>query len=240
MLEFLQSPVGAAVFGVLIAVILIFLIELNYRYFTKLVLDFIFAVLAVIVLSPVFIICSVISKKRTGQVLEDKLYMGVKGKIVKLHSFAGINGGLKNLPRIFDILSAKVSFVGVKPMEVADVALMDDKYMERFNARPGLINHLVLNGFAEMTYEETFVSDARYAKKRELFTDIFIVIKSAVSAVRGDGKSYLGEAADKSYAQALIERGTITKEDMERANEYAREAIEEQDKRSEFKKQRYN
>ena len=223
--EFFESTAGRAVLGVVITVVVILLIELNYKLFMKAVLDVLFAFIAVIICSPVLLAGAVISKIKTGSALESKAYLGVKGKIIYLHSFAGIEKGIKNLPRLFDVLSGKLSFVGVKPVELADGALMDDEQMERFNARPGLVCHLVLKGYEELTYEDIFALDKRYAKKRELFTDIFIILKNLAYVIRGEGKSYLGQSRDKSYAQVLLERGSITKNDFERANEAAQEAL---------------
>lgn len=223
--EFFRSTAGQAVLGVLIAVVAILLIDLNYRFFMKAVSDFLFSLVAIIVCSPALFACAVISKINAGSAIESKAYLGVKGKIIYLHSFAGIEKGLKYLPRLFDIFCGRLSFVGVKPMELSDGALMDDNQMERFNVRPGLVCHLVLNGYEELTYEDIFALDKRYAKKRELFTDIFAVLKSIAFSMRGEGKSYLGQSRDKSYSEVLLERGTITQKDFESAIKVAEEAV---------------
>lgn len=225
MLEFLKTDAGRAVMGVLIAVVLIIILDLNYRYFAKAFLDFIFAFIAVIICLPVLAIGAVISKIKAGKVLESKAYLGVKGKIVYIHSYAGNVKGIKNLPRLLDVICGKLSFVGVKLMEVSDGALMEDNQMDRFNARPGIICHLITKGDETLTYEEMFALDVRYAKRRELFTDAFIVLKKLVCLIRGEDKSYLGETKDKSFAEVLLARGVITETDFKRAQEAATEAI---------------
>lgn len=237
--EFFKTAAGHAVLGVVLAVILIVFIDLNYRFFTKAVLDFIFALIACIVCSPLMLVLAVISKARAGQTVENEPYMGVKGKIIRLKSFAGINCGLKYMPRLFDILGGKLSFVGVKPLKVSDGALIDDGHLPRFNARPGLVCHLALRGDESLTYEEMFALDERYAKKREMFTDFYIILKTAVLKIRGEGKSYLGEAAKMSYGEALLARGEIKNEDLTRAREYGEDAVKENDKAQNYKKNRY-
>ena len=223
--EFLQSTAGRAILGVIIAAAIILIIDLNYRLITKLVLDFLFALIAIIICSPLLVFGAIVSKGAEGKVLESKAYAGVKGKIIYLHAFTGLESGLKYLPRLLDILCGRLSFVGVKPMEPADCPLMNDEQMERFNARPGMFCHLILKGSEGLTYEDMFGLDARYAKKRELFTDIFIVLKTFAYSVRGEGKTYLGEACEKSYGEVLLERGTISARDFERAAAFAAEAI---------------
>ncbi|MDE5728900.1 MAG: sugar transferase [Clostridia bacterium] len=237
--EFLKTPAGHAVLGVIIAVVLIIFIDLNYRFFMKAVLDFLFALLAtVILLFPLIVPLAIISKVRAGQTFENTPYIGVKGKIIRLKTFTGVKCGLKYIPRLFDVMGGKLSFVGVKPLKVSDGALISDEHLSRFNARSGLVCHLALKGDENLTYEEMFALDERYAKKRELFTDLFILIKTAVLKIRGEGKSYFGEAAKMSYGEALLARGEITKEDLARAEEYGEEAVAEADKTAEFRKKR--
>ncbi|MDE6585604.1 MAG: sugar transferase [Clostridia bacterium] len=240
MSEFLQSAAGRAVAGAVIAVLFILIIDLNYKWFFKLVLDFIFAFLAVIITSPVLIAGAVISRKNAERVYEKTPVLGKGGKIIYITSYAGIERGIKNLPRLLDVLCGRLSFVGIKPMSIGDGALLDDSAMERFAARPGIFSNLALSGDDELTYEQAFKLDKAYAKRRELFTDIFIIIKCAVLAMRGERKSYLGETRDKTYAEVLIERGTITAEEAERAFNAALEAEEEGKKRKDVKNNKYN
>ncbi len=237
--EFLKTPAGHAVFGIVIAVAAIVIIELNYRLFFKYVLDFIFALIFTLICSPVLIVCAVISYKRAGCVFEETPYLGAKGKIIYVRSFAGFDGGIKNLPKLLDILCGKLSFVGISLLKLSDGALLDDKHMERFMTRPGLVNHLVLRGDENLTYEEAFDLDARYCRKRELFTDIFIIIKRGVLTLRGDGKSYLGETRE-SYGETLLKRGTITETDLKNAEKNAEEALKNEEMRSDFKSRKYN
>lgn len=210
--EFLQSPAGRAVIGAAIAVLAVLVIDLNYRWFFKTVLDAVFALIAILICSPIIAVCAVVSKSRAGCALEKNPYIGKGGKIVYLTSFAGVGGALKNLPRLFDVLCGRMSFVGVMPMDIGDGALIDDAAMPRFNAKPGICCHLALHAYEEVTYEQIFALDARYARRRELFTDIVIALKCLILAVRGEKRAYLGEAADKTYAQVLVERGVITPE----------------------------
>ncbi len=223
--EFLKTPTGQAVFGVAVALIALIIIELNYRFFFKYLLDFVFGLVFSLLCAPVLIAGAVISYKRAGHVFEKTPYLGAKGKIIYLRSFAGINKGIKNLPRLLDVLAGKLSFVGISLMCLSDGALMDDKAMERFGTRPGIVNHLVLRGDDKLTFEEAFALDRRYVRRRELFTDMFIVLKKIVYAIRGEGSLYLGETSEKSYGETLLTRGEITGRDLEKAEEHAAEAV---------------
>lgn len=240
MFDFLQNPVFCALFVAALIAAALIVIDVNYRYFMKYVLDFVFAVPAAVILSPALAAGAVISKRREGKVFEKTACLGAKGKIIYVHAFAGARGVLRSLPRILDVLSGRLSFVGTKLLEVSDGAFLDDAAMARFATRPGLVSHLAAGGDETLTYEEMFALDAQYAAKRELFRDLFIVLKSFVYAVRGEGRSYMGEARCGGYGEALMARGAVTEEDMERARAYAEEAIAEHEKAVVFKRQRFS
>lgn len=241
MLDFLKTPAGIALFILFVVVVAVVIIEINYKYFSKIVLDFLFALLATVVCSPVLIVCAVLSRRRSekGNILESVPYLGVGGKIVMLHAFSGIDSRLRYTARLFDILGGRLSFVGVKPLPVEDGALMDDAVMERFTARPGILSHLSVGGDSRLTYEEMFERDIRYAKKRGLFYDIWIAIMHAVLFLRGEGKSYLGESKESSYTGVLLARGEISEEEAESARAYAADAVADAEKAKQFKKNRY-
>ena len=96
----MKSPAGHAVFGLVIAVAAVVIIELNYRLFFKYVLDFVFALVFTVVCSPAFLVGAIISRKKEGYVFDETPYLGAKGRIIYVKSFAGA-GAIKNLPRLF-------------------------------------------------------------------------------------------------------------------------------------------
>ena len=239
MSEFLQSPAGRAVIGIVIALLAVLIIELNYRWFFKRAFDALFALIAIIVMSPVLIAFAIVSGYRNGTVLEKTSVLGKRGKIIFLSAFSGINGRAGRLARIFDVFCGRLSFVGVRPLALSDGALLSDEDMGRFAARPGLICHLILSDNENLTYEQAFRLDSRYARRCDLFKDIFAVVKRGVFALRGEGKSFLGETVN-TYGEALLARGEITREDIDRAEQAALEAVENDEKRKSFSKEKFN
>ncbi|MCD8295870.1 MAG: sugar transferase [Clostridia bacterium] len=239
MLEFLSTPAGIAILIIFIVIVLLLIIEVNYKFFMKVALDFLVGLIGTIIWSPGLIACTIISRKRTGEGLISKPYLGYKGKVVYLHEFAGIESRMKYCCRLFDMLSGRLSVVGVTPMNVEDGAFMDDNQLDRFNARPGVFSCLITWGSDDLTYEEMFALDAKYASKREMFFDLWILIRHAVGFCRGERKAdYLGETIGCDYTAKLLERGQIHEADVQRAKECAEEAIENREKEKEFKKQR--
>ena len=98
--------------------------------------------------------------------------------------------------------------------------------------RPGLINPLAATGDGETDYEEMFHSDTRYAKKMSLFGDWKIFFYWLLKKARGEGRSYPGVTAEKTYAEALLDEGRIAKEDFEIVS--ANAAAEEEELRKTY------
>ena len=97
--EFLKSAAGHAVVGVLIAALAVLIIDLNYRLFFKYVLDFLFALITVVVLSPAFIACAAVSKYREGRVYDKTPFLGAGGKVIYARSYAGAHRPFKTFAR---------------------------------------------------------------------------------------------------------------------------------------------
>lgn len=223
--DFFNHPGGVWIFSLFMITVLFILADVTYRSGAKVFLDGVLALIMLIITSPLFLICSLISRARSGEILEKEAYLGYKGKIIYLNSFACVDGCLKNLPRLLDVLRGKLSFTGVKLLKLSDGVFINEEYLDRFNARPGIFCHLSLNGGKTITYEQMFAADAIYAKHREIVNDIAILLTCAAKAVSGKKKSYMGEARDNSYAEVLSKRGKITKTDCELAERYAEEAV---------------
>lgn len=250
--DFLSSWYGILIFVLIDIAVALLIIVVLYRWFFKYFFDFIIGLLATAVTSPVWLVTAIVSKVnivRTNEyqkVFTTRLVAGKGGKTIRLHSFTvvdGVNGELTNigkvlrdthiekLPAVFDLLSMRMSIVGVKPLSITDEKFIYDVDYDRFAARPGYVNPLVTAGdnTPEPTYEDMFHSDKTYAAKCGFFRDIGILLTALVHKIRGDKRRVLGEATDKDYVDVLLERGEISQEtyDEARAEEAAEIAGEE-------------
>lgn len=237
MLEFFSTPAGIAVFTVLAVVIVVFILEVNYKYFTKSMLDFLFALILNIVLSPLYLALAIASKVNLnkhggGRIFKQTPMLGYKGETVQIYSYALYSFGgeylgeyadflkrthLENLPRFLNVLQLKLSFVGIKPLAVRDRGFIEDEDFNRFNARSGLVSPVILKGSKDMTYEEMFAAECAYVKHREMFYDIWVIICYLFKLIRGDKSNRLGEAIDKDYCEVLLARGEVTPEQIQLA-----------------------
>ncbi len=235
--EFLKTWYGLTLFVVFDAAAVIAVMAIAYRWFFKRFWDMLVSLICMAALSPVYlavVIRGKIFQKRTGamkSLLTREFYVGKKAKTIVLHSFCTVDDeggeagkygrwlrrtGLYKLPYLADVFCGRLSFIGVRKFTFAEAAFVSESDEERFGARPGLIDPLAVTGDADTDYQEMFASDVRYARRVSLFGDLKIFFIWLLKKIRG-GKSreWLGVTADKTYAQALLEEGGITREDFD-------------------------
>lgn len=207
-----------------------------YRWIFKRLWDMLAAAVCMLVCSPLYLTVLIrgkIFQKRTGamrSLVSREFFVGKKAKTLALHVFnttddegneAGNYGrwlkktGFYKLLYLWDVFCGKLSFLGVRALTFSDAAFVSEADEGRYAVRPGLIDPLAATGDRETDYAELFASDVRYAKKMSLFGDWKIFFLWLLKKIRGEGKAYLGVTAEKTYAEALLEEGAITREDFD-------------------------
>lgn len=248
--DFLTNWYGILLFVLIDVAVALLIVVVTYRWFFKYFFDWIFAFCAAVVTSPVWLTVAAASKvhiiktNEYASVLTTRFVAGKNGRTVALHSFTvtdAIDGnltklgkflkktGIEKLPALFDVLTFRTSFVGVKPLSVTDEKFIAEQDYDRFSARPGYVNPLLTTTDNEATYEEMFQSDKRYAEKGGFFTDVRIIFTALVRKIRGESNALRGEIAEKDYANVLLERGEITEEDYAEARAEEKYASEDEE-----------
>ncbi|MCD8371848.1 MAG: sugar transferase [Clostridia bacterium] len=232
--EFFRTGWGIALFTVVALAIILFVLAVWYRAFTKVVLDFLIALITVIVLSPCIITCAVIVKYRTDKALTRQYCVGKGGKIIYLHTFAYCENkegkpsrisksSLSRLPYLFDVLAGKMSIIGPSVISYKDSCFIDDEPYARFDVRPGIINPAITKLAERPSYDVLFSLDCEYAKKYNLFKDIYVLIYELLLIIRGDRLDLSSRKI--SYSDELLSQGQITEDDVREAEESETQAI---------------
>ena len=122
--------------------------------------------------------------------------------------------GMQYYPALAAVFAGKLSFIGPRPMSLADSLAVKGEGEARFSVRPGLISSLERYGGSKLTYPDMFEEDAEYAARRGLFHDISFFMTKIAHRMRGDrAERIYGECASQSYLDWLGERGELTEED---------------------------
>lgn len=177
-----------------------------YKRFLKRPMDFILSLLALIVLSPVFLVVAILVRFKLGSpVIFKQKRPGLNEKIFTMYKFRtmtderGENGellpdsvrltkfgrllrstSLDELPELFNILKGDMSIVGPRPLLVQYLPLYNTHQKRRHEVRPGLSGLAQVSGRNAISWEDKFNLDVEYVEGLSLLGDwkiIFLTFK---------------------------------------------------------------
>lgn len=172
-----------------------------YERYTKRILDFTLSLLALIVLSPVFLVVAILVHIKLGSpVLFRQARPGKDEKIFSLYKFRtmtdarGKNGellpdevrlthfgrvlrstSLDELPELVNILKGDMSIVGPRPLLVKYLPLYNAEQKHRHDVRPGLTGWAQANGRNAISWEEKFALDVWYVQNISFWVDVKVI-----------------------------------------------------------------
>lgn len=175
-----------------------------YRRFFKRFFDFTLSLIAIILLSPVFIIVAILVRTKLGRpVIFCQERPGKDEKVFKMYKFRSMTSetdeegnllpdevrltsfgkklrstSLDELPELFNILKGDMSIVGPRPLLVQYLPLYNDVQKHRHDVRPGFTGYAQVNGRNRISWEEKFDLDVAYVNNLSFMIDIKIIFKT--------------------------------------------------------------
>lgn len=197
-----------------------------YSHFFKRVFDFTLALIAILCLSPILIIVSLLLyfanegagiffiQERPGK--DEKLFRLVKFKSMKDKFDA--NGELlkdkerlttvgkfirrtsiDELPQLFNVLKGDMALIGPRPLLVKYLPLYSPEQHRRHEVRPGITGWAQVNGRNAITHTKKFEYDVWYVDHLSLALDIKIIFKTIHNVLHRKDISHEGQATTEPF-----------------------------------------
>jgi undecaprenyl phosphate N,N'-diacetylbacillosamine 1-phosphate transferase len=108
---------------------------------------------------------------------------------------------LDELPQLFNVLKGDMSIIGPRPLYVSQMAEWDERQKKRLLVKPGLTGLAQISGRAQLTLEEKLELDVKYMETAGFWLDLKILL-ATVTQVFGRKNIY-----EKKYSQTEYTRG---------------------------------
>ena len=186
-----------------------------YEKYIKRPQDFVLALLAIVVLSPVMLVVAILVRTKLGSpVLFKQERPGLNGKVFILYKFRSMsdekdtNGNnlldeqrlgdfgrilrstsLDELPELVNVVRGDISLVGPRPLLVSYLSRYNEHQARRHEVRPGLTGYAQVHGRNSITWEERFDYDVYYTNNITFLGDWKIILQTILTVLKRDGIS---------------------------------------------------
>ena len=196
-----------------------------YRKYIKRPMDFMLALLAVIVLSPILALIALLIRIKLGNpVILKQQRPGLNEEIFTLYKFRTMTeekdtGGkllpdekrlthfgsllrsssLDELPELFNIIKGDMSVVGPRPLLIQYLPLYNKHQRRRHEVRPGLSGLAQVNGRNAISWEQKFDLDVKYADEISFWGDFIIICQTLKKVFMREGISSENAATMETF-----------------------------------------
>lgn len=196
-----------------------------YRNFFKRFFDFVLSLMALILLSPLFMVFIIVGAiKMKGNPFFYQERPGKNEKIFKLVKFRTMteekdeNGNylsddarltgygkwlrgtsIDELPELINILKGDMAIVGPRPLLVQYLPLYNEEQRHRHDVRPGLTGLAQVNGRNLLSWKDKFKFDVEYVNNITLVGDIKIILKTVKNVLSHEGINAEGSSTAEAF-----------------------------------------
>lgn len=172
-------------------------------------IDFILALIGLILASPVLLIVAILVKTKLGSpILFRQARVGLNGEVFEMVKFRTMkdatdaNGqplpddvrltkfgqllrktSLDELPELWNVLKGDMSLVGPRPLLVEYLPLYSKEQMKRHDVRPGITGYAQVNGRNNISWKKKFELDVYYVENFSLWLDAKILVQTVAKVL---------------------------------------------------------
>lgn len=191
-----------------------------YKLFFKRLIDFIIALFALLVLSPIFVIVTIgLYFANGGKPFFFQARPGLNEKIFNIIKFKTMNDkkdekgnllpdadrltpigafvrktSLDEIPQLINVLKGDMAIIGPRPLLIQYLPLYSAKQRRRHEVRPGITGWAQINGRNAISWEKKFELDVWYVDHVTFLTDLKVFLTTFKKVFKREGISQEGQA----------------------------------------------
>jgi undecaprenyl phosphate N,N'-diacetylbacillosamine 1-phosphate transferase len=211
-----------------------------YKY-VKRILDIIFSLIGLMVLSPILLIVSIaILIDSKGPIIFQQDRLGFNGDVFKIYKFRSMCVGaeksgvyetkgdsrvtfvgriirktsIDELPQFLNILKGDMSFIGPRPTLTYHPWSFNkytDEQKKRFSVRPGVTGWAQINGRKDVPWDKRLEFDVEYVNNISFGFDIKILFLTIIKVLIMQGNINVKETANESMVEVNEKRTSASK-----------------------------
>ena len=192
----------------------------------KRLIDFVLALVGIVVLSPLLVILIVLGTIfMGGNPFFTQARPGYHERVFKLVKFRTMDNrkdasgqllpdevrlnkygrflrstSLDELPELFNILVGHMAIIGPRPLLVQYLPLYNEEQRHRHDVRPGLTGYAQAHGRNSVSWEDKFAMDVWYTRNVSFALDIQIIIDTVNTVLKKEGISSETSATMEAFA----------------------------------------
>lgn len=197
----------------------------NYIPLSKRLFDILTASLLLLVLSPIFLILSILVWANHGRpVFFGQKRPGYQGKIFSIYKFRSMNNkrdgrgnllpdeirltplgrflrssSLDEIPELVNVLRGEMSLVGPRPLLVQYLDRYNIEQSRRHEVVPGITGLAQVNGRNALTWERKFLLDVWYVDHWSFWLDMRIIFQTVLKVFQREGINQPGHATAEEF-----------------------------------------
>lgn len=199
--------------------------QLVYIHIIKALLDRAVALVAFIILSPLFIILVIrLTIANSGKPFFFQARPGKREKIFKVVKFKTMNDkrdahgnllpdadrltdvgsfirrtSLDELPQLINVIKGDMSIVGPRPLLVEYLPLYNEEQRHRHDVKPGITGWAQTNGRNAISWEQKFTYDTWYVANISFLLDLKIIFRTLNKVSKSEGISSATSATMEKF-----------------------------------------
>lgn len=197
-----------------------------YKHFFKRLIDFLVALVAIICLSPLFLVVTLwlmIANKGAGAFFlqprpgkDAKIFKVIKYKtmtdekdadgqllpdeqrLTRVGRFVR-STSIDELPQLFNVLKGDMALIGPRPLLVKYLPLYSPEQARRHEVRPGITGWAQCHGRNAISWKEKFELDVWYVDHLSFATDLKVIYHTIGTVLNRSGISHEGSATMEAF-----------------------------------------